>query len=115
VNTLFWLSFACLESSIPELQSLGVQTLQKVMSETEFFKIIMMSTAISDNFYSYSLTLGKKANSLLPMVFRVLHEEDAYKILLLSIKVQDPRLVYHHKSDFYKMELQRLLLIIPYV
>ena len=103
-----------------KLQEISVTTIKKIIEESEFFKMLMNLQELSAEFFLYSISLKLRKTALLSLIFVALENprctSDAYQILILSIRIQDHRLLTPggEQEDLAKDELHRLLLLLPF-
>lgn len=104
-NAIFWIAFSCLEAASmfneesqvpdlgPEFQQIGMSAITKVLEKSDFLKMLIGVSKLSNNFYSYSLTMSKSQSSFFELIFGAIKNpdsfEDAMKCLIISIRVQD--------------------------
>lgn len=119
-NTLFWVGVACLEaphhmirqiedgqaSAVPDspylgqlqqIQYFGMAAVRRTLEETSFVKILIVFEKLSDLFFSYNLQMECKKQSFMNILFNSIGNplctRDALKTLILSIRIQDTRLL----------------------
>lgn len=102
-----------------ELQSIGMLAIRKVLEESDFLKMLINIYKLSQHFYAYSLSVSKKQSSLVGLIFDALENpfcvEDALKSLLVTIRIQDYYILNNYKSDLSEIEMQRFILLLPYL
>lgn len=157
-NTLFWIGIACLEAphhlpaamenddakqstnnsyliQIQQIQHQGMVAVRRTLEETSFLKILHVFQNLSDHFYSYNLPMDVGRTSFISIILNSIKNplctRDALKMLILSIKIQDQRLLICKdkssdeqdpnksqtvttNSALAKVELIRLLYLLPY-
>lgn len=97
-----------------------MQAITKVLEKSDFLKMLIGVTKLSPNFFSYSISMSKGESCFLQCIFDAIENplcaEDAFKSLLITIRVQDYQLLNaSNKRDFAELELQRLLYLIPFL
>lgn len=74
-----------------------MQTMRRILEESDFLKLLIGIQKLSPHFYSYSLGLKRGRTALLPLLFAALENhlscEDAYKALIVTIRIQDSHLL----------------------
>lgn len=165
-NTLFWVGVTCLEAplhiqsqiedqqanavagssqlsqSLQQIQYIGMLAVRRTLEETNFVKVLGVFQKLSDLFYSFNLQMECRRQSLINILFNTVRNplctRDALKALILSIRIQDTRLLVGqnqpnldepeadaedypgHSADqslnqsVGKVELIRLLYLLPY-
>ena len=72
-------------------------TMRRILEESDFLKLLIGIQKLSSHFYGYSLSLKQAKTSLLPLLFAALENgqccEDAYKSLIVTIRIQDSHLL----------------------
>jgi len=102
------------------LQEIGMEAMRRIFEESDFLKLLIGIQKLSTPFFKYSLSLSKRKTSILPLLFSALENykscEDAYKTLIITIRVQDHMLLSCGDSDAELScdELHRLLLLLPF-
>ena len=97
-----------------------MQTLRRILEESDFLKLLIGIQKLSPHFYSYSLGLNRGKTALLPLLFAALENhlscEDAYKALIVTIRVQDSHLLICSQDEWARgeTELHRFLLLVPF-
>jgi hypothetical protein len=132
---------------LQQIQYLGMVAVRRTLEETSFVKILIVFERLSDLFYSYNLQMERRKQSFMGVLFNSLQNplctRDALKTLILSIRIQDTRLLVgqrqpdldepldthggaeelredlaaaeqHLKQAVGKVELIRLLYLLPY-
>jgi len=70
---------------------------RRTLEETSFVKILLVFEKLSDLFYSYNLQMEARRQSFVSILFSALRNplctRDALKTLVLSIRIQDTRLL----------------------
>ena len=94
--------------------------MRRILEESDFLKLLIGINKLSAHFFRYSLLHTQGRSSLLQLLFASLSNseacEDAYKALIVTIRIQDPRLLSSGKDDIEvgRDELHRLLLLLPF-
>ena len=82
---------------LEKIQELGMVTMRRILEESDFLKLLIGIQKLSSHFYGYSLSLKQAKTSLLPLLFAALENghccEDAYKSLIVTIRIQDSHLL----------------------
>ena len=96
-------------------------TMRRILEESDFLKLLIGIQKISPHFYSYSLSIPAGKTALLPLLFAALENhtccEDAYKSLIVTLRIKDRHLlvVNTDQTEFMAVELQRFLLLVPFL
>ena len=94
--------------------------MRKILEESDFLKLLIGIQKLSPHFFSYSLSLKQGKTALLPLLFAALENhlscEDAYKSLIVTIRIQDSHLLSCSKDESGRgeTELHRFLLLVPF-
>ena len=97
-----------------------MQTMRRILEESDFLKLLIGIQKLSPHFYGYSLSHQAGKTALLPLLFAALENhlscEDAYKSLIVTIRIQDSHLLMTNSSEVARAEteLHRFLLLIPF-
>ena len=82
---------------LQEIQYVGMTAIRKTLEETNYLKILHVFQSLSDVFYSYNLQMGSERNSFLGILLNCIRNplcaRDALKMLILTIRIQDPKLL----------------------
>jgi len=74
---------------------------RRTLEETSFVKILIVFEKLSDLFFSYNLQMDAKKQSFMNILFNSVRNplctRDALKTLILSIRIQDTRLLVGQK------------------
>ena len=78
-------------------------TMRRILEESDFLKLLIGIQKLSPHFYSYSLSLKNGKTALLPLLFSALENhascEDAYKSLIVTIRIQDSHLLTFSQDE----------------
>lgn len=105
---------------LEQIQELGMSTMRRILEESDFLKLLIGIQKLSSHFYSYSMSLARCKTALLPLLFAALENhkccEDAYKSLIVTIRIQDSKLLNcsYDESVRAESELHRFLLLVPF-
>lgn len=129
-NAIFWLSYICLETAgiidqydqsvASELLIIGTSSIRRVLEESDFLKMLIGISKLSQHFYSYSLSIFRKQSSFLNLLFDAIENpkclQDAVKCLIITVRIQDYKLLMNlANKDLLEVELQRFLILIPFM
>lgn len=95
-------------------------TMRRILEESDFLKLLIGIQKLSPHFFSYNLCVETGRTALLPMLFAALENpsscEDAYKSLIVTIRIQDSHLLMVNSDESARAgsELHRLLLLVPF-
>ena len=83
--------------------------MRRTLEETSFVKILIVFERLSDLFFSFNLQMERRRQSFMSVLFNALRNplctRDALKTLILSIRIQDARLlVGHNQLDLDNLE-----------
>jgi hypothetical protein len=71
--------------------------IRKTLEETNYLKILHVFQSLSDVFYSYNLQMGCDKTSFMNILLNAMRNplcvRDALKMLILTIRIQDPKLL----------------------
>lgn len=85
------------------IQEIGMVTMRRILEESDFLKLLIGIQKLSSHFYSYSISLKRGKTALLPLLFAALENphscEDAYKSLIVTIRIQDSHLLSCSKDE----------------
>lgn len=105
---------------LEQIQALGMGTMRRILEESDFLKLLIGIQKLSSHFYSYSLGLREAKTAFLPLLFAALENhlscEDAYKSLIVTIRIQDSYLLTcsFEETKQAETELHRFLLLVPF-
>jgi len=94
--------------------------MRRILEESDFLKLLISIQKLSSHFYSFSLSLKRGYTALLPLLFSALENsascEDAYKSLIVTIRIQDSHLLNcsYDEAVRAESELHRFLLLVPF-
>lgn len=82
---------------IQRIQYIGMLAVRRTLEETNFVKILIVFQKLSDLFYSYNLQMESRRQSFMSILFNSIRNplctRDALKTLILSIRIQDSKLL----------------------
>ena len=76
---------------------MGMKAMRRILEESDFLKNLIAISKLSPHFYAYNHSMVKNQISLLNLIFDTLENpisvEDAMKSLIVTIRVQDYKLL----------------------
>lgn len=132
-NTIFWMSYSCLETAQlllaskehyrqlgVDLQSMAMSAINQILEKSDFLKMVISVPKLSPNFFAYNFSMQQKKSSLVEYIIGAIANpncsEDALKSLIITIRIQDTQLLNASGSfELPEIELWRFLTLIPYL